>query len=875
MNSRSTQLGSGGHHFGKGQRRDAVGAAKVSVGGAKAAVGAVLVLALSLLFASSALGAAFPDVPDDHPYAVAIQDLSSRQIILGYTDGRFAPTDPVTRQQFAKMIVLVGGYPVSESDICPFTDVSIGGPDTLYPDNYVAVCAARGITTGVGDTAFDPYSNITRHQVTAMAVRVADDLQPGLLQPPAPEYVGAWQDDPTHGADARRAESNGLLSGLDPAALDPAGPMTRGEVAQLLHNLLDKLSRRSAPAEPATAARNAEVLGELPFADTQDFEDAARGFIATLPDVTFRTTTGKLVWTLKGFEFLDQAEAPPTVNPSLWRHARLNMNNGLFLVTDGVYQIRGFDMANMTIMEGETGIIIVDPLASAESSKAGLELYYQHRGVKPVKAVIYTHSHHDHYAGVKGVITEADVKAGNVEVLAPEGFLEAVISENVSAGTAMTRRASYMYGMFLPVGERGLVDVGLGKMNSMGTSGLIAPTDTITHTGESRTIDGVEMVFQIASGTEAPSEMTLYLPESRVLNSAEIACPLLHNVLTLRGAQVRDPKKWAECLNELIALYGDKTDVLIAQHNWPRWGQEDAVRLLADQRDLYKFIHDQTLHLMNQGYTSTEIAEMMELPDSLAHQWYARGYYGTLSHDVKAVYQRYLGWFDGNPANLNPLPPEESAVKYVEYMGGADAVMAKAREDFKNGEYRWVAQVMNQVVFADPDNAEARYLQAAALEQLGYQAESAPWRNFYLTGAQELRYGLPDAPGGSGSATADTVRAMTIPLFFDFWGVRLNAARSAGKHMVINWTFTDLDEPNYALNLSNCALTYRTGWLDPQADAGFTLKRATLDAVILGQTTLQAEVAAGNITVTGNAQRLGELMAMLDTFDPVWPIVTP
>ena len=840
-------------------------------------LGLILALALVLAVAPVTLGAVFSDVPADHPNSAAIDDLVARQIMSGYADGLFRPDGPLTRQQFAKIIVLAGGYEVSESDVCPFDDVERSDGTTLYPDNYVAVCAAKGITTGRTPTSFDPYSFMTRYEVVTMVVRAADDLRPGLLQPPGSDYVGAWDDDPTHGTAARRAESNGLLAGLDVAALDPAGEMTRGEAAQLLHNLLDKLS--AAPsglaAEPATRDHNAAVLQELPFEDQQDYADAQRGFVATLPDMTIKTSTGKAAWALDGFAFLQQIEAPATVNPSLWRHAQLNMNNGLFQVTDRVYQIRGFDMANMTIVEGDTGLIVIDPLSSTETAKAGLELYYQHRGTKPVRAVVYTHSHHDHYAGVRGVISDNDVQSNGVSVLAPEGFLEAAISENVTAGTAMTRRSTYMYGIFLPLGERGRVDVGLGKAQSTGTVGLIAPTDIVRETGERRVIDGVEIQFQMVSGTEAPAEMTLYLPQFKVLDSAEIACPLLHNVLTLRGAQVRDPKKWAAALNEMIALYGDKTDVLIAQHNWPRWGREAAVKLLADQRDLYEFIHDRTLNLMNQGYTPDEIAEMIKLPESLDQLWYARGYYGTLSHNVKAVYQRYLGWYDGNPANLNPLPPAEGAAKYVEYMGGAKAVMAKARQDFERGEYRWVAEVMNQVVFAYPDNAEARHLQAAALEQLGYQAESAVWRNIYLSGAQELREGLPTASGTSGSVSVDSIRAMTIPLFFDYWGVRLNQEKANGKSMVINWTFTDQQEQHYALNLSNCALTYRIGWLDPQAHAGFTLKRATLDAVVLGQTTFAAELQAGNIKAEGDARRLSELLSMLDTFSPAWPIVTP
>ncbi len=620
-----------------------------------------------------------------------------------------------------------------------------------------------------------------------------------------------------------------------------------------------------APAEPATAWANAQVLQQLPFADRQDYTDASKGFIATFPDVTMVNDQGAVVYTLRGFDFLKAPEAPATVNPSLWRHAQINMNNGLFEVVPGVYQIRGFDLANMTIVEGNSGVVVIDPLEANETSRAGLDLYYAHRGVRPVKAVIYTHSHHDHYAGARGVISEED----GIPVIAPEGFVDAAVSENVYAGMAMARRASYMYGVTLPRGERGLVNAGLANAKSQGTTSFLSPTDTIQLHVDTRSIDGVDFEFVLVSGTEAPSEMTLYLPRFRVLDSAEIACPLLHNVVTLRGAQVRDAKKWAESLNELIARYGDATDVLIAQHNWPRWGKSDVVRLLADQRDLYKYMHDQTLHLANQGYTPMEIAERIQLPPSLSQLWYVRGYYGTLSHDVKAIYQRYLGWFDGNPANLNPLPPADAARKLLEYMGGPQAVTARARQDFKRGEYRWVAQLMNQVVFAYPDFAEGRYLQADALEQLGYQAESGVWRNFYLTGAQELRKGAPPEPPGTGAAGPDVVRAMPMPLLFDYMGVLLNAEKANGQRMVLNWTLTDTGE-RYALNLSNDALTYRGAWHDPTPTASIALTRAALNALLVG-----APVDPGAIQVTGDTTALPRLLRMFDKFKMMWPIVTP
>jgi len=627
-------------------------------------------------------------------------------------------------------------------------------------------------------------------------------------------------------------------------------------------------------ATTITAQINAALLEELPFADQQDFEDAQRGFIASLPEVVIQSEDGRTVWSLAPYAFLEQEEAPPSVNPSLWRMAQLNMNNGLFQVTDGIYQVRGFDLSNMTIIEGDTGVILIDPLSTVETSHAALELYYAERGEKPVVAVIYTHSHVDHYAGVKGVISEEQVAAGDVVVLAPDGFMEAAVSENVFAGNAMTRRSMYQYGMLLPRGATGQVDNGLGKANPLGAITLIAPTDTVVETGETRTIDGVEMEFMMVSGTEAPAEMTIYFPQFKALGAAEIACPLLHNILTLRGAQVRDAKLWATSLDNAIARYGDELEVVFTQHNWPRWGNETVVEYLATQRDLYEFLNDQTLRLINHGYTGPEIAEMIELPDSLNQQWYTHGYYGTLNHNVKAIYQRYIGWYDGNPANLHALPPEPAAAKFVEYMGGADAIIARAREDYANGEYRWVAQVMSQVVFADPENEEARLLEADALEQLGYQAEAGTWRNWYLQGAWELRNGIPVSPGTGGSDSPDTLKAMSIPLFFDYWGVRLNAEKADGKQFIINWDFTDTDE-QYALNLSNAALTYRVDYLAPATDLNVTLTRAALDSITLGESTFEDEVAAGAITLDGDEALLAELIAMLDTFTPDFPMVTP
>ncbi len=625
-------------------------------------------------------------------------------------------------------------------------------------------------------------------------------------------------------------------------------------------------------ATATTRESNASFVGQLSFQDSEDLEDARRGFVATLPDATIKSADGRVIWSLKDYEFLKD-EAPPTVNPSLWRVARLNLNHGLFKVADRIYQIRGFDISNLDIIEGDTGLIVIDPLVSAEVARAGMELYYQHRRRKPVAAVIYTHSHVDHYGGVKGVVSEDEVKSGKVTILAPEGFLEEAVSENVFAGNAIGRRALYMFGILLPKGARGQVDSGLGKTTSVGTITLIPPTDLVKKTGETRTIDGVTMTFQMAPRTEAPAEFLIHFPQFRALCAAEDATHTLHNLYTLRGAQVRDAKSWWKALNESVVLFGDKTDVVFAQHQWPTWGQKTVVAYLKQQRDLYKFIHDQSLRLMNHGYTMLEVAEMIKLPRSLDRQWYNRGYYGSVNHDAKAVYQRYLGWYDSNPANLHSLPPEEAAKKYVEFMGGPAAMIARARASFSKGEYRWVAQEMNHVVFADPENREARELQAAALEQLGYQAENPTWRNEYLMGAHELRHGVPRAIAMRVDSR-DTLRAMTVELLLDYLGIRLNGPRAVGKTITMNWSFTDTGE-TFAVTLENAALTYTAGLQLPTADATITFRRAALDRVLVGDTTLEKEIRAGGIRIQGDRRKLAELLALMDSFEPMFNIVTP
>jgi alkyl sulfatase BDS1-like metallo-beta-lactamase superfamily hydrolase len=626
-------------------------------------------------------------------------------------------------------------------------------------------------------------------------------------------------------------------------------------------------------AEPSVLARNAKLLDTLPFKDRQDFEDADRGFVATLPDAEITAQDGRVVWSLKDYAFLKNDKAADTVNPSLWRQAQLNCRHGLYDVVPGLYQIRGFDLSNMTIIEGDTGVIIVDPLVTMQVAKAGLELYFKHRSKRPVLGVIYTHSHTDHWGGVKGVISQEEVDAGKATVIAPEGFLEAIADENILAGPAMGRRGYYQFGRSLPKGERGQVDAGLGKTSSTGTITLIPPTDYISRDMETRVIDGVEIVFLMAPDSEAPAEFHMYYPKFRVLNMAENTVHNFHNLLPFRGSVVRDSRAWSHYIDVALETFGAKSEALIGQHHWPVWGTARIADYMKVQRDLYKYVHDQTLRLANLGCTPAEIAETIELPQSICCAWHARGYYGTLRHNSKAVYQRYLGWYDAIPANLDPLPPVDAGKNYVAYMGGADAAMAKAREDFKQGNYRWVAEVMKHVVFADPANVEARAFAADTYEQLAYEAEAATWRNAYLCAAQELRHGAPKQMTRS-SVAPEALRAMPLDSYFDFWGVRLNGPKADGKHIVLNWRFTDTRQ-DYVLNLENSALTHRSGKPSDTAHATVTLTRKVLDSITIMETTFEQQLAAGTIRVSGDATKLTELLALLDSFETPFAIVEP
>jgi alkyl sulfatase BDS1-like metallo-beta-lactamase superfamily hydrolase len=626
-------------------------------------------------------------------------------------------------------------------------------------------------------------------------------------------------------------------------------------------------------ASPSVLAQHGETLRALPFADTADFEDASRGFLGSIENAKITNAHGRVVWSLEPYGFLSAEQAPPTVNPSLWRQSRLNMNHGLFEVVPGVYQVRGLDIANMTLIEGDSGVIVVDTLTSIEGARAAMELYFKHRGPRPVAAVIFTHTHTDHWGGARGVLEEDLLASGRVPIIAPNLFMEHAVSENVIAGPAMLRRAQYQFGPFLAKGERGQVDCGLGKSMAVGSVALLRPTDLIMATGDRRIIDGVEFEFQMAPNSEAPAEMHFYVARYKVLNLAENCTHNFHNLLPFRGADVRDALAWSKYLNEALRLWGGRAEAMCGQHHWPVWGRERVNAMISQQRDLYKFAHDQTIRLMNHGLTAAEIAETIRLPKSLDGAWHGRGYYGHIRHNVKAIYQKYLGWYDANPVNLDPLPPVESGRKYVEYMGGADAILARASKDFDKGEFRFVAQALSHLVFAEPDNQAARALLADTFEQLGYAAESSTWRNAYLFGAQELRQGMPKAPPRT-PMPRETLAALRTEQLWDVLGVRLNGPKAEGKRIVLNWSFSDTGE-TFVLNLENCALTYTEGMQAENADASFTLARSTLDEVIAKQTNFPEAVAAGKVRLAGNPMRLAELMGLMDEFPRMFEIVEP
>ena len=625
------------------------------------------------------------------------------------------------------------------------------------------------------------------------------------------------------------------------------------------------------PATPTTERANAAVRQTLAAFDPRDFEDATRGKLAELSDPLVKAADGRVVYNTKSFDFI-KGDAPASVNPSLWRQQELNAKAGFFKVADGIYQIRGYDLANMTLVETPNGWIVIDTLFTAEMARAGMKLAMDTlKSAKPVVAVIYTHSHADHFGGVRGVVDEADVRSGKVQLIAPEAFMEHAIAENVLAGNAMSRRANYQFGFSLPPGERGAVGSGLGLLVSNGAPGLIPPTVTISKTGQELVIDGVRMQFQMAQGSEAPSEFMIYFPDLKALCQSEVVNKLMHNVYTIRGAQMRDALKWSKYINETLDLYPD-VEVSFGSHHWPTWGNARIRQFLSNQRDTYRFIHDRALHMANQGYVANELGNETFVPKGLASDSSTHGYYGSLSHNLRAVYNFYLGYYDANPATLQPLPPAESAKRYVAAMGGEAAVIATGRKAFADGDYRWVAELMNQAVFANPSSAEARGLQADALEQLGYQAEAGTWRNAYLLGALELRNGAQKT--ATTSVSPDTVRGMDNQLLFDFVALRLDHTKTDGVKAAIQMEFTDLKE-TWALELSNSVLNNTKGRVLKNPDLKLTLTRPAFLAMLLQGKKLPELVQAGMVKVEGNPQALGAVVANIVTFDPAFNIVTP
>ncbi|EAO6625091.1 MBL fold metallo-hydrolase [Salmonella enterica] len=617
---------------------------------------------------------------------------------------------------------------------------------------------------------------------------------------------------------------------------------------------------------------NQQYIKNLPFSDRQDFADAQRGFIAPLPDHgILNNTDGKPYYRADDYKFDINASAPQTINPSLWRQSQLNGISGLFKVTDRMYQVRGQDISNITFIEGKTGLIVIDPLVTAGAAKASLDLYYQNRPHRPIVAVIYTHSHTDHYGGVKGIVSEEEVKSGKVQIIAPEGFMEEAISENVLLGNIMSRRALYSYGLLLPHTPQGNIGNGLGVTLTTGLPTIIAPTKLITKTGEKMTIDGLEFEFLMAPGSEAPAEMHFYIPALKALCTAENATHTLHNFYTLRGAKTRDTSKWTEYLNETLDMWGSKAEVLFMPHTWPVWGNQHINDYIGKYRDTIKYIHDQTLHLANQGYTMNEIGDMIKLPKNLENNWASRGYYGSVSHNARAVYNYYLGYYNGNPADLHPYGQVEMGKRYVKALGGSAHAINLARDAYRQGDYRWAAELLKQVIAANPGDQAAKNLQADTFEQLGYQAESATWRGFYLTGAKELREGVHKFNHGT-TNSPDTIKGMTVEMLFDYMAVRLDSSKAAGKDISLNFNLSDGDNLN--LTLENSVLNYRQS-LQPKSDASFYMSRTDLHDVLTGQAKMADLVKAKKVKVIGNAVKLDEIIGCLDNFDLWVNIVTP
>ncbi len=626
-------------------------------------------------------------------------------------------------------------------------------------------------------------------------------------------------------------------------------------------------------ATDKTAQINSAVYSMLDFSDTSEYENATKGLIDAPDSLHIENEDGRIVWSQDAYSFIDENEkAPATSNPSLWENTKNNHAYGLFKVVDGIYQVRGYDITNLTVVEGDTGYIIFDPMMSFECAQAAKELVFKNLGEKPIKAIVISHSHADHFGGITAFMSaeeaadsalsiENQISSKKIPIIVSEGFEEYAVSENLYAGMAMRRRANYQYGTFIKEGVTGTLGMGIGMGQSAGLSTYISPTYEICESGETLTIDGVKMEFQLTPGTEAPTEMNTWLPDFNALWIAENCTSTLHNLYTLRGAQVRDGDAWAKYITEAITLYGDKAEVVFQSHNWPHWGNETIIEYLTNTAAVYKYINDQTLSYINQGYTSDEISNMIKLPQELNKVWYTRQYYGTVAHNAKAVYQKYMGWYHANPVNLNPLTPSDSAKKWVEYLGDTDEVLKKAKEDFDKGEYQWVAEITNVLVFADPENEAARLLCADALEQLGYQAESGTWRNVYLSAALELREGNQAEHSRDGIGSGDTQKNVSASSMLQYIAILLNRESLEGEHFKMNVTISDTKE-KFALNIVDGVMLIYDDTSFDDADVSITCPRIALTLMISDN----KEALSKAVKVEGDKEKYEMFVGNLNSF---------
>jgi alkyl sulfatase BDS1-like metallo-beta-lactamase superfamily hydrolase len=627
----------------------------------------------------------------------------------------------------------------------------------------------------------------------------------------------------------------------------------------------DHFHPKGKPPSKQTLEVIAKARATLPFADRKDFEEQKRGFIAAPKSLKIAADAGHTAWDMERYQFLATGKEFDSIHPSLQRQSTLGLNFGLYEVVPGIYQVRGFDLANITFIKGDTGWIVFDPLTALETARAARELVDQHLGKRPIVAVVYSHSHADHFGGVRGIVDEAEVRAGKVQIIAPRDFMEHAVSENIYAGNAMSRRLFYQYGVLLPAGPFGHAGQGLGMNVAAGNTGLMAPTRLVEEPIEELTVDGVRMIFQNTPDTEAPSEMNTYFPDKKALWMAENVTGTIHNIYTLRGALVRDALAWSKYINRALYRFGDEAEVMFASHHWPRWGKQRVQEIMRAQRDAYAHLNNQVLHLANQGVTINQIHNVYEVPETLQRQWYARGYHGSPEHNSRAVINRYLGYWDANPATLIPLSPTDSAPLYVEMMGGAPRILARGKELYDEGKYRHAQEILNKLVLAEPDNRAAKDLLAEVFEQIGYQQENPGLRNSFLAGAYELRSGIPQGASAK-TAGPDTIRAMSTELFLDFIGIRMDSRKAEGMEFTINLSTPDNGE-KFAVELSNATLTNISGVQAKDADLTVTIDRSDLEEVMMGTKTLVAQIDDGTAKIQGDRGVLDELRSTLIEFD--------